>query len=385
MVAAGVYLVARTYPLFFHAPEALRTVATIGALTALMAATIGIAQDDIKRVLAYSTISQLGYMMLGLGVLGYSAGVFHMVTQAVFKSLLFLAAGSVIHAMHTNDIKEMGGLREAMPVTYWTFLVGSLALAGVPPFAGFWSKDEILLEAFHHDKVLFALGLAAAFFTSFYIFRVIFYTFFGQPRSHTAHPHESPPVMTIPLVILATGATFVGFVGAPFLGSPFQHFIHFEEAGEPAADLLLMAVSVGVGLLGILAAALLYYWRVIPSETLKQGLRPLYLLVKNKYYWDEFYLAVIVRPGLALTKLLFRFDLGVIDGIVNAVGYLFVILSRLYRIFDLYVVDGVVNLIGWVTKAVGGILRYIQTGRAENYLLAIALGVVVLIMVGVLR
>jgi NADH-quinone oxidoreductase subunit L len=385
MVAAGVYLVARTYPLFFHAPEALRTVATIGALTALMAATIGIAQDDIKRVLAYSTISQLGYMMLGLGVLGYSAGVFHMVTQAVFKSLLFLAAGSVIHAMHTNDIKEMGGLREAMPVTYWTFLVGSLALAGVPPFAGFWSKDEILLEAFHHDKVLFALGLAAAFFTSFYIFRVIFYTFFGQPRSHTAHPHESPPVMTIPLVILATGATFVGFVGAPFLGSPFQHFIHFEGAGEPAADLLLMAVSVGVGLLGILAAALLYYWRVIPSETLKQGLRPLYLLVKNKYYWDEFYLAVIVRPGLALTKLLFRFDLGVIDGIVNAVGYLFVILSRLYRIFDLYVVDGVVNLIGWVTKAVGGILRYIQTGRAENYLLAIALGVVVLIMVGVLR
>jgi len=385
MVAAGVYLVARTYPLFFHAPEALRTVATIGALTALMAATIGIAQDDIKRVLAYSTISQLGYMMLGLGVLGYSAGVFHMMTQAVFKSLLFLAAGSVIHAMHTNDIKEMGGLREAMPVTYWTFLVGSLALAGIPPFAGFWSKDEILLEAFHHDKVLFALGLAAAFFTSFYIFRVIFYTFFGQPRSHTAHPHESPPVMTIPLVILATGAAFVGFVGAPFLGSPFQHFIHFEGAGEPAVDLLLMAVSVGVGLLGVLAAALLYYWRVIPSETLKQSLRPLYLLVKNKYYWDEFYLAVIVRPGLALTKLLFRFDLGVIDGIVNAVGYLFVILSRLYRIFDLYVVDGVVNLIGWVTKAVGGILRYIQTGRAENYLLAIALGVVVLIMIGVLR
>ncbi|MDR5693898.1 MAG: NADH-quinone oxidoreductase subunit L [Armatimonadota bacterium] len=385
MVAAGVYLVARTYPIFFHAPDALRTVALIGALTALMAATIGIAQDDIKRVLAYSTISQLGYMMLGLGVLGYSAGVFHMMTQAVFKSLLFLAAGSVIHAMHTNDIKEMGGLRETMPITYWTFLIGGLALAGIPPFAGFWSKDEILLEAFHRDKVLFALGLVAAFFTSFYIFRVIFYTFFGQQRTHTAHPHESPPVMTIPLVILATGATFIGFVGAPFLGSPFQHFIHFEGAGEPAVDVLLMAVSVGVGLLGVLAAALLYYWRVLSSETLKQRLRPLYLLVKNKYYWDEFYLAVIVKPGLALAKLLFRFDLGVIDGIVNAVGYLFVILSRLYRIFDLYVVDGIVNLVGWVTKTVGSALRYIQTGRAENYLLAIALGVLVLVMVGVFR
>src|SRR5207249_1279135 len=205
MVAAGVYLVARTYALFFSSPDhlALTVVAYIGGLTALMAATIGIVQDDIKRVLAYSTISQLGYMMLGLGVLGYTAGVFHLMTHAFFKALLFLAAGSVIHAMNTNDIKEMGGLAKVMPVTYVTMLVGGLALAGVPPFAGFWSKDEILLEAYHHDRTLFYLGAAGAFVTAFYVFRMIFYTFTGSLRSHTAHPHESPQVMTVPLIVLA--------------------------------------------------------------------------------------------------------------------------------------------------------------------------------------
>src|SRR5216683_394914 len=190
MVAAGVYLVARTYPLFFGSPDhtALTVVAYIGGITAIMAATIGIVQDDIKRVLAYSTISQLGYMMLGLGVLGYTAGVFHLMTHAFFKALLFLGAGSVIHAMDTNDMKAMGGLARAMPTTFATMLIGSLALAGVPPLAGFWSKDEILLEAFHHDRILFYLGAAGAFVTAFYVFRMIFLTFSGSLRSPGAHP-----------------------------------------------------------------------------------------------------------------------------------------------------------------------------------------------------
>jgi NADH-quinone oxidoreductase subunit L len=387
MVAAGVYMVARTYLLFFESPGhgALTAVAWIGAITALMAATIAVVQDDIKRVLAYSTISQLGYMMLGLGMLGYTAGVFHLMTHAFFKALLFLGAGSVIHAMHTNDIKEMGGLAKVMPSTYWTFLIGTLALAGVPPFAGFWSKDEILLEAFHHHRGLYAMGLAAAFLTAFYMFRVIFYTFSGTLRSHHAHPHESPPVMTRPLWVLAGFSAVIGLVGAPFLGNPFHRYLHFEGIEAPAFGLGVALTSVLVAGAGIAAAAAVYHWRVVPSAALRRAAGPLFTLVSNKYYFDEVYAAMIVRPTVAAARFLRTFDVYVIDLAVNLFGFAGVGLARLYRVFDLYVVDGLVNLLGGVARTAGGTLRYVQTGRAQNYLLAIALGVIVLLAAGLFR
>ncbi|MDQ7859232.1 MAG: NADH-quinone oxidoreductase subunit L [Armatimonadota bacterium] len=387
MVAAGVYMVARTYLLFFESPGhgALTVVAWIGAVTALMAATIAVVQDDIKRVLAYSTISQLGYMMLGLGMLGYAAGMFHLMTHAFFKALLFLGAGSVIHAMHTNDIKAMGGLARAMPSTYWTFLIGTLALAGVPPFAGFWSKDEILLEAFHHHRGLYAMALAAAFLTAFYMFRVIFYTFAGTTRSHHAHPHESPAVMTRPLWVLAVFSAGIGLVGAPFLGNPFHHYLHFEGLKAPAFSWGVALAGVGASGAGIAAAAAVYHWKVVPSGALRRAAGPLFTLVAHKYYFDELYAAAVVRPTLAVARALRTFDVYVIDLIVNLFGFAGLGLARLYRVFDLYVVDGAVNLLGWIAQTAGGVLRYVQTGRAQNYLLAIALGVIVLLAAGLFR
>ncbi|MGH2403131.1 MAG: NADH-quinone oxidoreductase subunit L, partial [bacterium] len=296
MVAAGVYLVARAYMLFFTSPagQALLVVAYIGGITALMAATIGVVQDDIKRVLAYSTISQLGLMMLGLGVGGYTAGMFHLMTHAFFKALLFLGAGSVIHAMHTNDIKEMGGLAKIMPSTYWTFLIGTLALSGIFPFAGFWSKDEILLEVFHHDPVLFAMAALTSLLTAFYMFRVIFYTFTGTLRSQHTHPHESPAVMTTPLWVLAIFSALIGFVGAPFLGNPFHEFLHFEGVEAAASDPRVVLISVAVAGAGILLAAVVYYWKIVPASALRRAVGPLHTLVANKYYIDELYNAVFV-------------------------------------------------------------------------------------------
>jgi NADH-quinone oxidoreductase subunit L len=387
MVAAGVYLVARTYPLFFGTPghEALTVVAYIGGITALMAATIGVVQDDIKRVMAYSTISQLGYMMMGLGVLGFTAGVFHLMTHAFFKALLFLAAGSVIHAMHTNDIKQMGGLGKLMPYTYVTMVIGGLALAGIPPFAGFWSKDEILLEAYHHNLVLFAIGAAGAFLTAFYIFRMIIYTFTGTLRSHTAHPHESPPVMTVPLMILAFFSTVIGLVAAPWWDNPFHHFVQFEAAEGAPFDLWFALRSTAIAGMGVLSAFIVYHWRLVSASSLRNAFGPVYTAVVHKYYWDELYQLAVIRPVVWGARQLRTFDVYVIDGAVNAVGIVFVWLARLYRVFDLYVVDGFVNLVGWTAKTVGGVLRYGQTGRPQNYLLIIALGVIALVVVGVIR
>jgi len=387
MVAAGVYLVARTYPLFFGTPghEALTVVAYIGGITAIMAATIGVVQDDIKRVMAYSTISQLGYMMMGLGVLGFTAGVFHLMTHAFFKALLFLAAGSVIHAMHTNDIKQMGGLGKIMPYTYVTTVIGGLALAGIPPFAGFWSKDEILLEAYHHDQVLFALGAAGAFLTAFYVFRMIIYTFTGTLRSHNAHPHESPRVMTVPLMILAFFSTVIGLVGAPWWNNPFHHFVRFEGAEGAAFDLAFALRSTGIAALGVLSALVVYHWRLVSAASLRSAFGPLYTAVVHKYYWDELYQFAVIRPVVWAARQLRTFDVYVIDGVVNAIGAGFVGLARLYRVFDLYVVDGLVNVVAWTAKTTGGVLRYVQTGRPQNYLLVIALGVIALVVVGVIR
>jgi len=399
MVAAGVYMVARLFLIFFSSPDhtALAVVAWIGGISAFMAATIAVVQDDIKRVMAYSTISQLGYMMLGLGVLGYTAGVFHLLTHAFFKALLFLGAGSVIHAMHTNDMKQMGGLARVMPSTYWTMLIGSLALAGIFPFAGFWSKDEILTEAWHNNPPLFYVGLVTSFITAFYVMRMMFYTFLGEPRWAPAHessghgqgtvvhPHESPRVMTGPLWFLAFFAAFIGFVGAPFLGSPFGRFVRFGEEAAVPFDLRIAVISTAVALAGMGVAAALYRWRWLSPAAVRRAFQPFSTWAERKYYFDDLYGWTVVRGTMWISRVLRVFDIYVIDGFVNLIGVVFVGLTRLYRVFDLYVVDGLVNLIGWGTKALGGVLRFVQTGRAENYLLVIAIGVILLIIGGLVR
>ncbi len=363
MVAAGVYLVARAYPLFLLSPghEALTVVAYVGGITALAAATMGVVEDDLKRVLAYSTMSQLGYMMLGLGVLGYSAGMFHLITHAVFKALLFLAAGSIIHAVATNDMKRMGGLARSMPVTFWTFLVAALALTAIPPFAGFFSKDAILLAAYAHDRVLWLVGLVGSFLTSLYMGRLCWYAFAGEFRGGAAggaahgDPRESPAVMTVPLVILAVFAIVLGWVGAEAFGDPFGHFIRFEGVEAPAGNSGVLLLSVAVAVAGWIAAGALYRWRLVSPEALTRNFRGLYTLLVRKYYVDDVYEWVFVRAGA---------------GVVWAAGA-----------FDRYVVDGLVNLIGWLTGRVGSALRYVQTGREETYLLLAALGVVVIVLV----
>ena len=373
MVAAGVYLVARVYPLFLFSPghTALTVVAYIGGITALFAATMGVVENDIKRVLAYSTVSQLGYMMMGLGVLGYTAGMFHLITHAFFKALLFLGAGSVIHIVATNNMKQMGGLAKAMPVTFWTFLAATLALTGIPPFAGFFSKDAILLAAYAHDKALWLLGAAGAFLTAFYMGRLCWYTFAGEYRGgdpgaaghgaagsgHGAGLHESPAVMTIPLAILAVFAVFLGWAGADILGNPFERFIHFERVAPPPGNTGLLVGSILIAVAGWLAAGAVYVWRIVPSEELRRRFHGLYTLVVHKYYVDDFY------------------------------GWLFLgiggLVIRLAGAFDRYVVDGLVNLAGWLARQLGLGLRYAQTGREETYLLLVFLGVLIIVLVRV--
>jgi len=368
MVAAGVYLVARTYPLFLLSPNhaALTVVAYIGGITALIAATMGVVEDDIKRVLAYSTISQLGYMMLGLGVLGYTAGMFHLITHAFFKALLFLGAGSVIHGVATNNIKQMGGLAQAMPWTAWTFIAATLALTGIPPFAGFFSKDQVLAAAFAHDRALWALGAAGAFLTSLYMGRLIWYTFAGTYRGGDpqapAHgsaghggPHESPAVMVVPLAILAVFAVFLGWVGAESLGNPFERFIHFPGVEPVPASFGLLLLSIAIAVAGWAAAAVIYVWRIVPSESLRQAMPWAYTLLVRRYFVDDIYAWVFLGLG----------------GVV----------MRLAGLFDRYVIDGLVNLTGWLARQVGLGLRYIQTGREETYLLLVFLGVVVIVVV----
>ncbi len=353
MVAAGVYLVARTYFLFANAPVALTVVAWVGGITALFAATIATAQDDIKRVLAYSTISQLGYMMLALGVGGFTASMFHLTTHAFFKALLFLGAGSVIIGLHhKQNIWEMGGLYKKMPITTVTFLVGSLALAGLFPFAGFWSKDSIFAVALEHGQVaLYWLAVAAAFLTAFYTFRLFFVAFMGRPRSDH-HAVESPPSMTGVLVILALFAIGVGFIGSPFIKEGFGHFIYF---GKPHVEHLHMNIaltSTAVTLAGITLAWLVYSVRVTSFETLSVALKPAYLLLKNKYYIDEIYRWVGER-------------------VVEGFGFVL-------QWFDRTIIDGVVNGTGTLTEAIGRRLRVVHTGDLQTYALVILSGVALL-------
>jgi NADH-quinone oxidoreductase subunit L len=363
MVAAGVYLVARMYPVFQVSDEALKTVAYIGAFTAIFAASIGIVVTDIKRVLAYSTISQLGYMMLALGTGGYIAAIFHLFTHAFFKALLFLGSGSVNHASGTFDMRKMGGLRKFMPITYATFVIGSLSLAGVVPFAGFWSKDEILGSAWADDKMLFAVAMAVVFMTAFYSFRAIFLTFHGEykggepPEHGAAHdapagqPHESPLVMTLPLLILAVPAVFVGFANFP--NHATEGIAHLLEGALPesSAEALrkdgfnwgIAIASTGLALAGIGLAYVIYQAKAISSESLQKMFGPVHTLVSRKYYMDELYEDVIVRRGMY--------------------GFVCVIAQW----FDTNIIDGTVNGAGAVTRRVGDGLRWVQSGSVQAY------------------
>jgi NADH-quinone oxidoreductase subunit L len=398
MVVAGVFLVARMLPIFvvLEGMPALAWVAAIGAITALFASTIAIAQDDIKRVLAYSTISQLGYMIMCLGLGGFVAAVFHLITHAFFKALLFLGSGSVIHGVGTNDMMQMGGLRKKMPYTFWTFLVGMLALAGVPPLAGFWSKDEILAVAFLQNPVVWVMGTLAAFITAFYMTRQVCLTFLGKPRNKELHAHESPPVMYVPLIVLAVGAVLLGFLGVPedfpvlgpLLGNPLHHlladqfnqwsYVHLPHVGFNSS---VMLISIGMALGGIGLGYLIYGRKPLEAGQRDplERLGVVWTVLRNKYYIDEIYRATVIRGAIGLANVCFRFDSGIVDGTVNLVGKLTERWSHVSGLFDTYVIDGIVNGVGRVTSAVGQELRYIQTGRVQNYMIIVVISVLLLV------
>jgi NADH-quinone oxidoreductase subunit L len=365
MVTAGVYMVCRSHALFERSGVALDVVAWVGVVTAVFAATIGLVQTDIKRVLAYSTISQLGYMFAAAGLGAYATAIFHLVTHAFFKALLFLGAGSVIHGMSgEQDLRKMGGLAPRMMATTLTMLVGTAALAGLPPFAGFFSKDEILATAFHERFLIWPLLLFGAFLTAFYSFRLFFLAFMGAPRvPHEVahHVHESPPSMTWPLVILAVLTVGAGVaVGIPAEeGSPFQKFLRPVFAAQPAHHggilaLVLIVLAVMVSLAGLVLAAVMYWSSTARVSRLGADLRPLPRLLLNAYYVDALYGWLFVRPFFALS------------------GFL-------ARVFDVEVIDGLVNLIGRATMAGAGLLRRVQTGYTATYALTMLVGAVLLV------
>ncbi len=397
MVTAGVYMTARMNVFFSMAPLTLNVIAVIGVATALLAATIALTQFDIKKVLAYSTVSQLGYMFIGVGVGGYAAAVFHLMTHAFFKACLFLGAGSVIHAMHhEQDMRKMGGLKQWMPLTFGTFFISVLAIAGFPPFAGFFSKDEILwLAASNHHWGIWLGAVCGAGMTAFYMFRQLFMTFYGQCRAdhHTQeHLHESPPVMTMPLVILAIGAALAGFIGLPGVlgGSQFAHWLepvihaHEPEHASHALEWGLMAVSVSVAAFGAFIAYLMYRKEALSPaifSNLAGGF--FYRLFDRKWYFDEVYQAVFVNGTLLLAQLLSAFDKYIVDGIVNGTAAVTRLISWLNGLFDAYIIDGLVNAVANITFWIGNKFRRIQTGNINSYLYAILIALVVAILVKV--
>jgi NADH-quinone oxidoreductase subunit L len=397
MVTAGVYMIARLNFLFSMAPFTLSIVAGIGAATALMAATIALTQTDIKRVLAYSTISQLGYMFLAAGVAAYGAAIFHLMTHAFFKACLFLGSGSVIHAMGgEQDMRKMGGLKKYMPSTFATFTISVLAIAGVPGLAGFFSKDEILWQAFsseHGSVRLWLLGVICAGLTAFYMFRQLFMVFFGDCRAdhHTKeHLHESPKVMTLPLWILAIGAIVAGYIGLPAVFGPnlFADWLepvlggHHEVHASAAEELGPMGVSIGVAAFGIFLAYLMYYKQMLSPaifSSLAGGL--FYRLFNNKYYWDEFYQVVFVGGTLLLARIGVWIDQHIIDGIVDGSAKLTAFVSWLNGLFDNYIIDGIVNAVANVTFGIGDKFRKVQTGNINGYLYVVLAAVVIAIIV----
>lgn len=374
MVTAGVYMVSRTAIIFASAPAIMTLVAIIGLLTAFFAATIGLVQNDIKKVLAYSTVSQLGYMFLAAGVGAFSASIFHVMTHAFFKALLFLGAGSVIHSMHEEqNIQHYGGLKKYMPRTYITFLIAALAISGFPGLSGFFSKDEILWNAFAKGNFLFWLiGALTAMMTAFYMFRLVSLTFFGGERfGHDHHPHESPAVMTIPLMILAVLSVIGGYIGIPELfsgekGNKFEEFLKpvYENAERKIASLsshtqfeeiLLMALSVAIALSAIYFAYIVYTRKKEIAEKTSDMFKGLYTLLFNKYYVDEIYEAVIVKPIQVISE------------------------KFLWKIADNKIIDGVVNGAGTLVEKSSSVIRKLQTGIAQFYAIVMMLGIAVVL------
>jgi NADH-quinone oxidoreductase subunit L len=470
MVTAGVYMVGRNAVLFEHAPQVMMIVAIVGVLTALMAASIGLVQTDIKRVLAYSTVSQLGYMFLAMGVGAFAAGIFQLMTHAFFKALLFLGSGSVIHAMAgEQDMRRMGALRTFMPVTFITMMIGTAAIAGIPGLSGFFSKDEILLQVFLVNRLLWVLAAATALMTAFYMFRLMSMTFYGHYRgpswehghgratfeaaahrvrhpadphahgqahrddhevshgpAHGAHatwhgPHESPSMMTVPLMALAVGAIVSGFVGVPAaLGgnNAIEQFLHpsftapaaehataaHEAAAEPgthgtpgtpgtqeahgekphmstAGELGLMLVSVVLAVVGILVAWRFYVKAPDISARLADRWADAHRTLTNKYYVDELYDATIVRGTLGSGRGLWTFDRTVVDGAVNGSSWVTRLSSWFSHLFDKWIVDGLVNMVGWGTGESSFAFRKVQTGLIQNYALLMLAGVFVFLTI----
>jgi len=379
MVTAGVYMIVRLNVLYLLAPMAMGVVAAVGVLTAVYAASIGLVQNDIKKVLAYSTISQLGYMFLAVGVGAFSAGIFHLMTHAFFKALLFLGAGCVIHAMSGDqDIRNMGGLREKLPATYWTFLVATLTISGIPPLSGFFSKDEILWSAFSSAQghwLLWFVAFAAAGLTAFYMFRLLFLTFFGTCRAEQkvrAHIHESPRIMTVPLIVLAVLSVVGGVLGIPeALGgsNSFHHWLSPVLANENgtlagggtvqhyhhSVEYLLLALSVAVALCGILTAWWFYIRKPETPRALAERMSITYQVLNNKYYVDEIYNIFVVQP----VKLISTYVL--------------------WKMFDLRVIDGLVNLTGRSVRGLGRVAARLQTGYVQAYAVTFILGVVLIL------
>ena len=385
MVTAGVYMIGRNAQLFGHAEITMHVIAVIGVATALMAGTIALVQNDIKRVLAYSTVSQLGYMFMAMGVGAYAAGIFHLFTHAFFKALLFLGSGAVIHALHgEQDIRNMGGLKKQLPITYWTFLIGTIAIAGVPLFSGFFSKDEILWKTFAgHHYGIYAVGVLTSLLTAIYMFRLTFLTFHGARRndapsgasthhthdSHSTHDthhlHDAPPAMAIPLIILAIGSIVAGYIGVPHalgghnwlhgvLDPVFTSGVHAaaEAHEDTRMELILMGVSTAVAFLGIAIAAVLFLKRPRKANLHPAGIQK---ILVNKYYVDELYDMVVVRPIHALSS------------------------AVLWKGFDVRVIDGAVNGAGTVIRAGSGALRRAQTGSVRTYAMALFAGVVAMV------
>ncbi len=378
MVTAGVYVVARSHILFERSETALVVVATIGCATALFAATIGLVQTDIKKVLAYSTVSQLGYMFLACGVGAFGAGIFHLMTHAFFKALLFLAAGSVIHAMGgEQDMRHMGGLRSKIKYTFVTMLIATLAIAGIPPLAGFFSKDSILFSALtvggNGGKALYGVGLLTALLTSFYMFRLIFLTFYGKPRydEHHVHVHESPWSMLGPLVTLAVLSLVGGWVAAPAFWGGLDHFAAFlnpvfgtyeaaeglSEAQAHALELWLAGVAVASAAIGWVVASWLYLKQPGKPEQLAKSLSGIYTTLYNKYYVDELYAAVIVRPLVWLSE------------------------NVLWKVVDVEAIDGTVNGIAHGATAVGDTVRHTQSGNTRSYAVWVVVGALAVIII----
>jgi NADH-quinone oxidoreductase subunit L len=412
MVTAGVYMVARSNFIFQLAPQALAVVAVIGALTALMAATIGVVQNDIKRVLAYSTVSQLGYMFLALGVGAFSAGVFHLMTHAFFKALLFLGSGSVIHALHhEQDMRNMGGLQSKIPVTFWTMFIATLAISGAPGLAGFFSKDEILWQSFsspHGHVALWAIGTLVAGITAFYMFRLLFMTFFGEYRGEAHHDnhghgghghgngahaiHESPSVMTIPLMVLAVGSLLAGYIGLPpwMGGSAFERWL--EPVFEPVAgtvaeathygsgvEIGMAGLSVAVAFIGFFVAYTTYYRKSDRAERMATQFKGMYTTLLNKYYIDELYDALFVNRAKGMGRSLWKFDANVVDGAVNGSSWTTVKSALGSGWWDRWIVDGLVRFVGGFVKTSSWPVRLIETGYTQNYALLMILGVLIFV------